>query len=154
MFPSDTSKEENDLDLEKEVAGEYNTFCVYLYLLKARKGSTREVQRALGFSSPRLAAYHLEKLCELKLADKDAWGSYVAIPRKFGILRFLILVKKWLIPRQVFYAVFFFGMAGYFLYLSFRDPIFFAAFVVSLLSGLINIVESYTLYKSVPHVGV
>ena len=154
MFPSDNSKKENDLALEKEVAGEYNTFCVYLYLLKARNGSTREVQRALGFSSPRLAAHHLEKLCELKLAHKDAWGSYHVIPRKFGTLRFLILVKRWLIPRQLFYAVFFFSMAGYFLYLSFRDPVFFAAFVVSLLSALINIVESYTLYRSVPHVHV
>lgn len=154
MFSSDHSKEKNDLDLEKEVMGQYNTFRVYLYLLKARNGTTREIQRALGFSSPRLAAYHLEKLCKLKLADKDAWGSYHVIPRKFGTLRFLILVKRWLIPRQLFYAVFFLSMAGYFGYLSFGDSMFFVAFAVSLLSALINIVEGFILYKAVPKVGV
>jgi hypothetical protein len=45
-------------------------------------------------------------------------------------------------------------MAAYFGYLSFGDSIFFAAFAISFLSALINIVESYTLYKSVPRVSV
>jgi len=148
VVSSGESKENRGLRLEKEVMGEYNTFRVYLYLLKVKKGSTRKVQRALGFSSPRLAAYHLEKLCKLKLVEKDAFGSYDVVPKRFGTLRFFMVVKRWLIPRQFFYAIFFFAMAFYLLYLSFREPLFFAAFLVSLLSALINIVEAYAHYES------
>lgn len=39
----------DESDLEKEVAGEYNTFRTYVYMLKAKRASVREVQRALGF---------------------------------------------------------------------------------------------------------
>ena len=47
--------------LEREVAGEYNTFRVYLLMLRMREASGRDVAYQLGFSSPALAVHHLEK---------------------------------------------------------------------------------------------
>jgi len=67
-------------DDEKLAAGlRGNTMRVYLYILKS-EGSVgvREVQRALGFSGPRLAAYHLEKLQGLGLVE-EMQGEYFLI---------------------------------------------------------------------------
>lgn len=50
-----------------------NTLKVYWFLLRAEKGvvGVSETQRALGFSSPALAVYHLDKLTELGLVEKS-----------------------------------------------------------------------------------
>ena len=54
-----------------------NTLRVYWYLLQSSKNSAgpREIQRKLGFSSPALAVYHLDKLMELGLVEKIT-GEY------------------------------------------------------------------------------
>ena len=56
---------------DERVASELkgNTLRVYWYLLRASKDfvGPREVQRKLGFSSPALAVYHLDKLNQLGL---------------------------------------------------------------------------------------
>jgi len=67
----------------------------------------REVQRALAFSSPRLAAYHLEKLEEVGLAE-NRLGEYV-LTREFrvGVLKHFLRVGKFLLPRHLFYATMF-----------------------------------------------
>ncbi len=71
-------------ELEKEVAGEYNTFRVYVYMLKVKRGSTREIQRTLGFSSPALALHHLQKLQNFGLITKDCYGIYHVVPRSYN----------------------------------------------------------------------
>jgi len=75
-------------DLEKEVTGEYNTFRVYLLMLKLKKSSAREVQKALVFSSTWLATHHLEKLERLGLMRKNCYGDHHVVRKNFGILRF------------------------------------------------------------------
>lgn len=80
-------------DLEKEVTGEYNTFRVYLLMLKLKKSSAREVQKALVFSSTWLATHHLEKLERLGLVRKNRYGDYHVVRKNFGILRFLFTHK-------------------------------------------------------------
>ncbi|MEM4726872.1 MAG: hypothetical protein QXD04_01275, partial [Candidatus Bathyarchaeia archaeon] len=59
----------DDLQIESELKGK--TLLVYMYLLKTNRPSigVREVQRALKFSSPSVAAYHLNKLEELGLVE-------------------------------------------------------------------------------------
>lgn len=102
-------------DLEREVAGEYNTFRVYLFMLRAKDGSVRQVQKALGFSSPTLARHHLRKLESLNLAKKDPYGNYHVIPRSFGILKSFIIVGSFIVPRTIFIAAMFATMTCGFL---------------------------------------
>ena len=76
---------------------------VYRFLLKNGKPvGVREVQRALGLSSPSLAAYHLAKLEEAGLIKKES-GNYVI---NKVVLEDCIKVSRFLIPRYLCYALF------------------------------------------------
>jgi len=93
--------------IESELRG--NTLRVYWYLLKSGGSSVgvREVQRALGFSSPRLAAYHLERLEDLGLVEKRH-GQYLLVKEvKVGVLKHFLKFGKLLLPRYLFYATMF-----------------------------------------------
>ncbi len=79
------------------------TLEVYRFLLKSSKPvGAREVQRALNLSSPSLATYHLSKLEETGLLKKESVGFLV---NKI-ILEDSIRIKRFLIPRFLFYSVF------------------------------------------------
>ena len=79
------------------------TLEVYRFLLKSSKPvGAREVQRALNLSSPSLATYHLSKLEETGLLKKESDGFIV---NKI-ILEDTIRIKRFLIPRFLFYSVF------------------------------------------------
>ena len=72
------------------------------------KAGVREIQRSLGFSSPSIAVHHLNKLMDLGLAKKTKTGEYVLVQEvKVGILRFFARIGRFLIPRYLFYSVFF-----------------------------------------------
>jgi len=76
---------------------------VYRFLLKSRKPvGAREVQRALNLSSPSLATYHLSKLEETGLLKKESDGFIV----NKVILEDSIRIKRFLIPRFLFYSFF------------------------------------------------
>jgi DNA-binding transcriptional ArsR family regulator len=97
--------------LESALKGK--TLLVYWYLLEQSKHSAgvREVQRALGFSSPSIAMHHLEKLQDLKLVTKKGTGEYVLEEEvKVGLLRLFTRVGRFLVPRYLFYTVLFFTM--------------------------------------------
>ncbi len=84
-----------------------STLLVYWYLLKKGGGSSgvREVQRALGFSSPSSASYQLEKLRELGLVSKDHSGDYqVSRVVKVGVLSAFIFFGGHAFPKHLFYA--------------------------------------------------
>jgi len=99
----------HDLSLiESELKGK--TLIVYWYLLRQAPTSigVREVQRALGFSSPSVAAHHLEKLKSLGLVSKSTLGTYQLTQEvKVGVLRSFTKLGRFLIPRYLFYSVFF-----------------------------------------------
>jgi hypothetical protein len=121
--------------LEREVAGEYNTFRVYLYLVKHRSCTISKVQQALQFSTPSLAAYHLNKLVSHGLAIREQDG-YGAFPATFGVLKFYIVTGRWIVPKSVFALSTFLSMtAGFGLYLT-ENHYFLIAFAVSFL-GLV-----------------
>ncbi|MFQ5834201.1 MAG: winged helix-turn-helix domain-containing protein [Candidatus Thorarchaeota archaeon] len=105
----DTSKD-TELDLE-EIASKLKgkTLRVYWYLLKSpEEASLREIQRGAGLSSPSLASYHLDKLEGLGLVRTDQHGLYhLERNVKTGVLRFFVGSGRLLIPRFVFYAVFY-----------------------------------------------
>jgi hypothetical protein len=93
--------------IESELKGK--ALQIYWHML--RQGSpvgTREVQRALGFSSPSIAHHHLDKLRSLGLVKQDNFGRYYLIERvDVGILQAFTKVGRLMLPRYFFYAFFF-----------------------------------------------
>jgi len=98
-----------DLDvIESQLKGK--TLLVYWFILRSPGSNigVREIQRALGFSSPSVAAHHLEKLLSLGLVDKTLRGEYILKEEiKVGVLRFFTRLGRFLIPRYLFYSVWF-----------------------------------------------
>jgi len=82
------------------------TLKVYRFLLKSSKPvGVREVQRALNLSSPSLAAYHLSRLEEAGLLRCEK-GDY-SVDKVF--LKSMIRIRRFLIPRYLFYSIFAFS---------------------------------------------
>ena len=94
--------------VESELKGK--TLLVYWYMLRTPTSDVgvREIQRALRFSSPSIAAHHLEKLMALGLVDKKGTGEYYLTQEiKIGLLKFFTRLGRYMIPRYLFYSVFF-----------------------------------------------
>ena len=67
----------------------------------------RETQRALSMSSPSIALYHLEKLRDLAVVDKDTGGDYSLRQQvQVGSLKAFLKVGRLILPRYLFYAIF------------------------------------------------
>jgi hypothetical protein len=94
-----------DTLLEAELKGK--TLQVYMYLLKSEDSGVgvREVQRALSFSSPSVASYHLNKLQDLGLAENKYGDYYLVKEVKIGVLKQFIGFGGIMLPRYLFYAV-------------------------------------------------
>jgi hypothetical protein len=137
-------------DLEKEVAGEYNTFRTYVYMLKAKRVSVREVQRALGFSSPALAAHHLQKLQNFGLVTKDRYGIYHVVPKNFGILKFFVVTGRWIVPYTIIVAAMFATMTIGFLICLPQHECLIWAFIVSVIGLIISVYQTTQFYKLLP----
>ena len=116
------SKKSREFDLallESQLKGK--TLLVYWYLLQqpTHTVGVRQVQRALGFSSPSIAVHHLGKLENLGLVRKKVTGEYVLEEEvKVGILRFFTRMGHFLVPRYLFYSVLFSTMLTAYLILT------------------------------------
>lgn len=95
-----------------------NTLRVYVYALKKRKVGVREVQRALLMSNPSLAQYHLNKLKDLGLVSEDNGEYQIASEVKVDVMRDFLRLGTLIVPRFVFYAVFFSIFAAFLGYLG------------------------------------
>ena len=85
-----------------------NTLRVYLHLLRHGPSELRDVQRALGFSSPSLASYHLNRLISAGYAAQNDHGQYYSIKDASGeILEGYTRVGALLVPQLAFFAVLF-----------------------------------------------
>jgi len=94
--------------IESELKGK--TLLVYWHMLKTptSRVGVREIQRTLHFSSPSIAAHHLEKLISLGLVDKTGTGEYFLTQEvKIGLLKFFTRLGRFLVPRYLFYSVWF-----------------------------------------------
>ncbi len=102
--------EDPDKDLvDKLLKG--RTMSVYALLLSSGEMGVRDVQRALGFSSPSLALHHLTKLSELDLVTKDIDGVYsVTRTVRVGSLSLFIKFGSRLLPRFLFLGTLFSAM--------------------------------------------
>lgn len=133
--------------LQREVGGEYNTFRIYLLMLRTRKSTVREVQRALGFTSPTLAQHHLEKLSRYGLVVKGYDGAYVVVSRSFGILRFYIRSGRWIVPRTIFFGLMFGILALGFAVFVPQYRFSWAFLVVSSIGLVYSIYETVRFYR-------
>ncbi|MFW9767425.1 MAG: hypothetical protein ACFFF9_11270 [Candidatus Thorarchaeota archaeon] len=97
----------DEQDLSEVLRG--RTLKVYYLLLRTgQPWSGREIYRKLGFSSPSLSFYHLDKLKEIGLVDVNEDGMFIATRRvRAGVLTYFIDIGNRLIPRFLFYALFF-----------------------------------------------
>lgn len=100
-------EQSDDNTIESELRG--NTLQVYWYMLSQNEPvGVREVQRAVGMSSPSVASHHLTKLVSLELVEKKPDNSYeVSRVVKVGVLRNFIEFRGRFLPRYVFVAIFF-----------------------------------------------
>jgi predicted DNA-binding transcriptional regulator len=150
---SKTPREFDLAVLESALKGK--TLIVYWYLLQQPTHTVgiREVQRALGFSSPSIAVHHLEKLQDLGLIRKKGTGEYVLEEEiKVGILRFFTRMGRFLVPRYLFYSVLFSTMLAAYVTLHILGQI--TPSVYTLMFGLIATiifwVETFRLWRAKP----
>jgi DNA-binding Lrp family transcriptional regulator len=119
------------------------TLRVYKFVLKNdRPVGIREVQRALDLSSPTLALYHMNKLEEAGFIKKELNG-YVA---DRIVLRNLVRLRRVLIPRNLFYTVFFLTSLM-FLIVFLRPAILTREYIFSL--GVVSVAAATSVYETI-----
>ena len=130
-----------------------NTLRVYWALLNSRDGvmGVRKLQRQLGFSSPTLAAYHLNKLENLELVVKERNDYRLVREVKVGVLKQFIKLGTFLLPRYIFYATFF-TMLLIFLLTQLKEISFYSVFALMLgiLSSVILWYETMRVWMQKP----
>ncbi len=131
-----------------------NTLRVYWHLLKTPGGSVgaRETQRALKFSSPALAVYHLDKLEELGLVEKNTSGEYRLVKAvNVGVLKQFVRFGALMMPRHFFYATMFTTLLVFFV-VQFRRIDFNGTFalVITILATGITWYETLRIWRQKP----
>lgn len=112
MIPSEAMKVLEGSELNQEsIASKLkgNTLRVYWHLLGSSKNTVgaREVQRRLGFSSPALSVYHLEKLMDLGLVQKVGGEYRLVRVVNVGVLKQFVRLGTFFLPRYTLYATMF-----------------------------------------------
>jgi hypothetical protein len=130
-----------------------NTLRVYWFLLRSTNGivGARETQRALGFSSPALAVYHLDKLVELGLVEKTD-GEYRLVKTvNVGVLKQFVRFGAFMLPRYLFYAAMFTTLLIFYL-TQFRRIDFYSVFalILAILSAGIMWYETVKTWRQKP----
>lgn len=130
-----------------------NTLRVYWYLLQRPKNFSgpRQIQRDLGFKSPALAAYHLDKLMELGLVDTIKGEYHLTKVVDVGILRHFMKLGGFIVPRYVTYSTMITILFGFFL-TQLRDLTFYSLFalIFGTLSTVIFWYETIRVWRSRP----
>jgi len=130
-----------------------NTLRVYWFLLECPNNSAgpRQIQRELGFKSPALAAYHLDKLIELGLVDKIKGEYQVTQVVEVGVLKQFTKIGSFMVPRYVTYATMITILFGFFL-TQLREITFYSLF--ALIFGTVSTVifwyETFRVWRSRP----
>lgn len=129
--------------IESELKGK--TLRVYWYLLKSGGSNVgvREVQRALRFSSPTLAAYHLDKLVELGLVEKEHGEYFLVKEVKVGVLKQFMRVGAFMLPRYLFYATMFTALLTLYAAYLLRFEQISLSSVFALIFGALGVVISW-----------
>lgn len=137
--------------LTKELKG--NTLRVYWCLLNSSSKfiGPRQIQRDLGFSSPSLAVYHLDKLLDLGLVEKNNGEYQLKEIVDVGILKQFMKLRGVIIPRYITYATMISTLFIFFL-TQLRDINFYSIFalIFGSLSTVIFWYETIKVWQSRP----
>ena len=151
---SNIHSQDNNIDkevIESSLKG--NALRVYWFLLSKPDGSVgaRETQRALKFSSPALAVYHLEKLVDLGLVENMNGEYHLVKAVNVGILKQFIRFGTLMLPRYFLYATMFTTLL-IFLLTQFKQINFYSTFalVLCLLATSIMWFETLRAWKQKP----
>ena len=130
---------------EEKIASELrgNSLRVYWALLNSSDGvmGVRELQRQLGFSSPALASYHLNKLVEMRLVARERGDYRLVREVRVGVLKQFVKLGTFLLPRYVLYATMFTTLLA-FLLTQLRELTFYSVFAL-ILGGLGTVIFWY-----------
>jgi len=130
-----------------------NTLRVYWFLLRSSDGvvGARETQRALGFSSPALAVYHLDKLAELGLVEKTDGEYRLVKVVNVGVLKQFVRFGAFMLPRYLLYATMFTTLLIFYL-TQFRRVDFYSVFalILALLSTGVTWYETIKAWRQKP----
>jgi predicted DNA-binding transcriptional regulator len=118
---SQGDKDEKKNIAESQLKG--NTLRTYLYVVQHKKAGVREIQRELHFSSSSLAQYHLSKLVDLGLLRENGGEYSLADQVKVDVLKDFLQLGSLIVPRFIFYAVFFTIVTGFLGYVVVSQPI-------------------------------
>ncbi len=130
-----------------------NTLRVYWFILGKSERSTgaRETQRALKFSSPALAVYHLDKLADLGLVEKTNGEYRIVKTVNVGVLKQFVRFGAFMVPRYFLYATMFTTLLVFYL-TQFRTVNFYSTFalVLSLLAAMVTWFETLKTWRQKP----
>ena len=141
----------DEIAIESELRG--TTLRVYWYMLSQDESvGVREVQRAVGMSSPSVASHHLSKLVSWELVEQLPDNSYeVSRVVKVGVLKNFIDFRGRFLPRYVFVAIFFSAYTIAYLALTLiAQPGLFDRFIgiaIGVIGALFAWIESVRLWK-------
>jgi len=140
-------------DLNEQLKGK--TLRVYWHMLRnPTPKSARAIQRETKISSPSLALHHLNKLKKLGLVQTDKDGSfYLAETVKVGILAFFIGSGWYVVPRYLFYGLFYVSvLVGLLILFSWEFTPLFMFLVILLVFGIISsFFEAYNAWTQRPY---
>ena len=145
------SSTKDERNLEPELRG--NTLRVYWYMLSQNSSvGVREVQRAIGMSSPSVASHHLAKLESLELIEKKSDNTYELKKLvKVGVLQNFIAFRGVLLPRYSFVAIFFsvYTLAYFIMTLNIPLGLFdrYIGLGVGIIGAIFAWFETYRLWK-------
>jgi len=116
-----------------------NTLRTYIYIVSHKKSGVREIQRDLHFSSSSLAQYHLGKLVDLGLLTEQGGEYFLADQVKVDVLKDFLKFGSFIVPRFIFYAVFFTIVTSFFgfIVISTSGPTIEAVLVVLLAASCV-----------------
>ena len=141
----------SNVKVSNELKG--NTLRVYWYLLRSSNNfvGPRQIQRDLGFSSPALAVYHLDKLMDLGLVEKNTGEYHLKEVVDVGILKQFMKFGSVLLPRHITYATMISVLFIFFIY-HFREFNFYSVFalIFGSLSTTIFWYETIRVWRSRP----
>jgi DNA-binding transcriptional ArsR family regulator len=130
-----------------------NTLRAYWVLLDSPDGiiGPRELQRRLGFSSPALASYHLNKLRDMGLVAHERGDYRLVREVRVGVLKQFIKLGTYLLPRYVLYATMFTTLLIY-LVVNLREFTFYSAlaFILGALGTVIFWYETIRVWRQKP----
>jgi hypothetical protein len=128
-------------------------FNIYAHLIKLGKpAGPREVMNALNLSSPAVAHRGLQKLVDLGIVEKDAYGQYSA-KEKVSFKGYFWFGKN-LIPKFILFGLFFGGLlvpevAALIVRWSFQEPIepYVVMVVTTSFSAIAFLIEGFRLKR-------